>query len=688
MNRKETGNKFLKGKRPTSGRILPVMAWKGICRNGNVYFPYMAAGIFSVFVYFVFASILKNDIVRILPRSSYAWIMLRIGKGILSVILLFFLIYANGFLVKRRQKEFGLYHILGLEKKHIGSILFFETVLVYAGVLAGGVILGVVLAKLLFLILLRICRLQAEVSFVFYPEAFRETISFFLCVYGVNFLEGLLQIGKARPIELLSGSRKGEKEPRFLGLFALAGVAALGFGYYCSVTSKLDSMIFINFFMAVFWVIVGTYLLFTSGSVAFLKWMKSRKTLYYKPDNFITISGMLYRMKKSAAGLSNICFFSTMVIITLVCTVALYVGMDSILHFTHPYDMTAHYRDKLPSTEEVEEEIRILEDKYKIAADRTDIYDRMDLEVRQAGNCFGIRREVDSAAAGPEEYALDYRLGIVTMEDYTRIEGRSADLREDEVLIYCSGEDFGYDRVDFFGIKYRVKEELSSFYPEPKAADTSFGACYIMVVKDRKAQDRCVRAWAEANGVEDMDAFLNSGVRYVQIVLAGADREKTAFLAAFGEWCQQRPGFTKLTNGVEGRRDQQAMYGALLFLGILFGFIFFVCLILIMYYKQITEGYEDRNNFGIMQKVGMSDQEIRGTVRRQILTVFALPLAGAVFHTIAGMFMVKGLMGALSFFRLDLLLWSTAGVIALFGVVYGVSYRTTAKTYYGIVRRQ
>ena len=670
------------GNRASAKKILPVMAWKGILRNGNVYFPYLAAGIFSVFTYFVFSSILHNDIIKVLPRSGYAWMILYLGKGILSLILILFLIYANSFLVKRRQKEFGLYHILGLEKKHIGSMLFFEAILLYAGAMAGGVILGMVLSKLLFLLLLRMCSLSVDVRFVFHPEAFRETVVYFLCVYGVNFLQGLVQVGKARPVELMSGSKKGEKEPRFLWLYALMGVAALVFGYYCSITSQLDSMIFTNFVLAAFWVIVGTYLLFASGSIAFLKWMKGRKKVYYKPGNFITISGMLYRMKKSAAGLSNICIFSTMVIITLICTVSLYLGMDSLIHFVHPYDVKVLYGEEKIGTEAVEQEIAVLEEKYGLVADRVDVYDRITLAVRQERDRFGIRQENQSFS----DHAEEYQLTVLTAQDYNRIEKQSVSLTEKEALIYCSGKDYGYDSVDFFGVKLQVKKELMDFFPYPKASDNTFGACYIMVVKDRQAQDVCVRAWAEANGVTDMESFLESGYRSVGIVLEGEDAKKGAFLGEFLQWCQNQPGFYDMTNNVESRRDLETMYGALLFLGILFGLIFFMCLILIMYYKQITEGYEDRNNFDIMQKVGMSDREIRSTVGRQILMVFGLPLVGAVMHTTAGMFMVKGLMGALEFFRLDLLFFSTVGVIVAFVAVYGASYLMTAKTYYKIIK--
>ncbi len=346
--------------------------------------------------------------------------------------------------------------------------------------------------------------------------------------------------------------------------------------------------------------------------------------------------------------------------------------------------MTVLYGEEKAAEEEVAQEIAALEEKYGLAATRVDIYDRMRLAVRKEGDRFVMRQD----NGGFSDHAEDYGLEIITAPEYERIENRMANLQDNEVLLHCSGRDYGYDSVDFMGVKLQVKEELTSFFPYPKAADNTFGACYVMVVKDRQVQEQCVRAWAEANGVTEMESFLESDYRFIGIVLAGEDAQKNAFLGEFAQWCQSRPGFFDLTDNVEGRRDLGTMYGALLFLGILFGLIFFMCLILIMYYKQVTEGYEDRNSFDIMQKVGMSDREIRGTVRRQILMVFGLPLAGAVMHTAAGMVMVKGLMGAVSFFRVDLLFWCTVGVIVIFMAVYGISYMMTAKTYYRIVRHE
>lgn len=661
--------------------LLPKLAWRGIVANKNVSYPYLAAGIFSVFIYFVFSSILENDIVTLLPRSSYVWVMLKLGKGLLSVILLLFLIYANSFLVKRRTGEFGLYHILGLEKRHIGVMMFWEAVFLYIGAVLGGVIFGVALSKLMFLLLLRICRMSADVPFVFSPSAFADTVCYFGFVFAVNCVYSLWQVGRAQPVELMAGSRKGEREPRFLWLSALLGAAALIGGYWISIISQVDSMIFISFFGAVFLVVIGTYLLFTSGSVALLKWMKKRKRFYYSPKNFITVSGMLYRMKKSAAGLSNICIFSTMTLITLICTVAVAIGMDECVHFEDPYDMMFYYEAESVTPQEMEEEMAALSEKYGLAAKRVDLYRKIDLPVHWDGNRLGVR------IGGGADYN-DYALYLMTLEDYNGVEGRGISLSEDEALIYFSGRDFGYDTVDFMDMEFSVKEELTDFYPYPKAEGNGFNAVFVMVVRDRQTWNRCVGAWCEANGIEDVEGYVKDVEKLnVKVLLDGEEKEKQAFLKELGEWGQSLPGFSDMLNGLERRENTRVMDGALLFIGILFGVIFFICLLLIMYYKQITEGYEDRAHFDIMQKVGMSDGEIRGTVRRQILMVFGMPLAGALMHTAAGMFMVKGLLAVISLFDTRLLAGSVIGVSVLFAAVYGVSYLATAKTYYRIVKR-
>lgn len=660
-------------------KFLPKMAVKGIISNGTIYYPYLVVGIFAVFTYFVFASILRNDLIKTLPASGYAWVTLSIGKVLLAIILLFFLIYANSFLIKQRKKEIGLYSLLGLEKKHIGVMLFLETSAAYAVVVTGGIILGVVLSKVFFLLLLRLSNLPVNAEFTFTIEAFRETLYYFAGVFFINFVNQLWELGKSRPIELISGSRKGEKEPKLLSVWAVAGVVSLGMGYCIVIRSKIDSMIFINFFLAVFLVIIGTYLSFTSGSVAFLKLLRRSRKIYYQPANFITVSGMFYRMKKNAAGLANLCIFSTMVMITLICTSSLCIGMEELVRFAEPYDMTADFQEGSLDSEEAFGKIDALGEKYGLIVEREDLFDFIKVSCSKKENRFGM--------ADSENYIDNFAITLMMLEDYNRITGEKEELNEGEILLHSTGLDFGFGTAEFMGITCNVRKETDNLFPYPKADKDAFGSGYVIVVKDKEARNELMSAWAEQNGVEDVESFLNSGSSKLGILLVGEEAQKWAFADEFFGWCQGQQGYTSHRNGLENRTHTRSMNGGLLFIGIIFGMIFILCLVIIMYYKQISEGYEDQGSFSIMQKVGMSDDEIKETIHRQILLLFGIPLLGALMHTFAGMFMVDGMMAAIKFFNTRLMQKCTVSVSIIFIVVYSITYLFTAKTYYRIVKK-
>lgn len=664
-------------------KLLPHMAVKGVTQNGKAYYPYMLVGIFSTFTFFIFSSIIhNNNLIKELPRAAYAWMLLMIGKVLLGLILIPFLYYANSFLVKRRIKEFGLYSILGLEKRHIAILLFLETMALYIIVMASGMILGGALSKLFFLLLLGVSGLPVNAAFVFTWQAVKDTMEFFAVAFLINLLYGLIQIGRLKPVELLSGSRKGEKEPRWIAVYGISGVIVLALGYRISIFSKLDSMIFINFFLAVFLVAAGTYLLFTSGSIMLLRVLKKNKKFYYKSRNFVTVSGMLYRMKKNAASLANICIFSTMVIITLICTITLYCGLDGITHYYYPYDVDANYGAGDVDYASVEEKVKELGEKYGLESLRIDVYDFMKFTCVKEGNQFRLPLQTSS-------FEDSYNVYFLTLADYNRIENEHKTLKEDQILFFSEGEDMEFKTVDFMGKWMSVAEELKQIYPFPKTGKNNFGTSFVIVVKDEAARDACVEPFAEAIGITDsadLEVFLDSGYQKAGIVMEGKDELKQDFVKEMLTWMQGQEGFTACRNGLEERAEIKSMYGGLLFIGVIFGTVFFMCLLLIMYYKQISEGYEDQGSFAIMQKVGMSDGEIRGTIHRQILLVFLLPLAGALMHTWAGMYMVDNLMATLGVFDNRLLFWGTVLVSMVFVLIYGCSYLVTAKAYYKIVK--
>lgn len=664
-------------------KLLPIMAFRGVKQNKLVYRPYLLACLFSVFSYYLFSSLLHNDIMLKLPKAAYAWLILSLGKGLLAIILLLFLLYAGSFLQKRRKRELGLYSLLGLERKHIGIMLFWENAGIYFVSVTAGIFLGFVLNKLMFLVLLRMSQLDVEAAFTFSGRAVLETVRYFAAVFFCIFIRSLWSFYRMKPTELLSESRKGEKEVKQIWLWSVVGLLCLIGGYYISVTSRLDSMIFTDFFLAVLLVVLGTYFLFTSGSVAFLKLLKKNKKVYYRPANQVTISGMLYRMKKNAAGLSNICIFSTMLLITLTCTVSLWMGMEQVAYYNDPYDVEAGYSEKSDVKEKAGEKAKELAEKYGQEIKRLDCYNGMRLSCGRAADS-----NVFASIAG-YDYPDQFGVTLLTLDDYNRLEDENQTLEKGEVLLYATGKPFGFDSVDFMGVEAVIKEEPEQIYPYPQANNRMFNfySEYVIVVKDQEALDSFVTAWAKENGVTDLEGFLHSGVRHLNLLLDGKESERAGMIKEWMEWCQGQQYFLALDNGLEKRGETRSMNGGLLFIGMVFGLLFFICLLLIMYFKQVSEGFEDQDSFEIMRKVGMSDAEIRRTIRRQILLVFFLPFVGALLHTAAGLVMVNGLLAALQFFDTRLLINCCVGVAAAVALLYAASYGTTARTYYRIVRK-
>ncbi len=651
--------------------LMPKMAITNIRKNGSVYFPYIGVSIFAIFTYFVFDLILKNDIMYHLPKGMYTLILIEIGFVLLGLIMVPFLYYTNSFLIKRRKRELGLYSILGLEKKHIGIMMFWESAIMYLIVTAAAIAFGLLFSRLIFLLLLNLAKMPVNVEFTISPLAIRDTMIFYAFVMGLNLFVNLVQVGKANPVELMSDSRRGEKEPKRIGLWSLIGLAALGTGYWLALKARLESSVFTDFFLAVFLVILGTYYLFTSGSIAVLRLCRRKKKFYYRPENFITVSGMLYRMKKSAASLSNICVFSTMVIITVVCTVTVYLGMDAILtsNFTREFEIILCGQEKARGSE-VKEETARLAAEYGVALEEELDYSCVEARVWQEGNAF-----VPEDAQG-RNYGWK-RLKMMTLEEFNLLEGTEETLPPGEVLVYSVGIDFGYGSISFAGEEYSVKRELTKSRVEEKHSDDTFANVYLVVFADREELRRAASGYGA-------DAY--GGTWYYGFQPEGEAEALDAFSGELGRYAASLSGFAGYEDHREQEKLDEGLYGGLLFVGIFFGSIFLICLLIIMYYKQITEGFEDQKNFEIMQKVGMGDEEIRRTIRKQISMVFGLPLAGAILHTAVGMRMVYMLLGSIGFFEKMLLIGCTGAGCLVFALVYGFSYRRSSMAYYRIVR--
>lgn len=652
--------------------LLPKLAWIGIWRNKETYIPYIGAGIFSVFLFFVFLLISNNDIMYTLPRAGYVMVLMLLGCWLLSIILVLFFLYTNRFLMKRRAKELGLYSILGLEKKHIGILLVIETGIIYILALLGGILWGVVFSKLIFLFLLNMTRIPLDTSFQFSKKALESTVLFFAAAYGINLMVNLYQVMRSRPGSLLQEGKKGEKETKHPILTTIGGVVLLGGGYYLSLTSQLDGTIFSDFFLAIFFVILGTNFFFRSGLGFLLKALKKRETFYYKKNNYVTLAGMSYRTKKSASSLSNLCIFSTMVMITLLCTISLAFGMKDILLYRFPYDVEMNFTaDKIENREGIIKEGERIAEQNKLSVTQKTDYLYYGIKVERKENAFlSIGADVKTW-----EKEGVYEVRLLTEEEFQRVEGKGAVLEKGEIFTFSDGKSIKVSSLKLADTDYIVKKELETFPLVEKREKDVFGEHYFIVVKDREEVEKLLQYYGQGEGI------LN-----VRMCVTGGEAEKQKFAEQMEDYAAKEEGVINRGNGAAQRLETLSMNGGLIFLGIFLGIAFLLFLLIIMYYKQITEGYDDRENFIIMEKVGMTDEDVRGTIKRQVQLVFYLPLFLAFCHTAIALPMIHVLFGAISLFQEKLVFLCGLGSMGFFFILYAAAYHKTAKVYYKIVK--
>lgn len=606
-----------------------------------------------------------------IPHADYVMVLMQVGIFLLGLILIPFLFYTNSFLIKRRKKELGLYSILGLEKKHISVMMLFETLLIYVISLTLGIVTAIVFSKLVFLILLNISGLPTDTSFTITIASFKATMVFFGIVSLLNVLTNLFQVTRANATELLQSPKKGEKEPKHLWLYTLLGIIFLGSAYVLAGVSKLDGNIFLYFFLAILFVVIGTYYIFTSGSIALLKILKRNKRFYYKKENYITISGMLYRMKKSAASLVNICIFSTMIIITLLCTISLSLGQDDAIKFKYPFDVV--YTFNASAIDDLQHFTTI---KNQLALKKgIDISDSQDWDYYQVNT---LEKDNGFFINTTDRYRDNQRrINILTLEEYNRIESKNEKLNQDEILFYTPTKDFGYKQINLNNETYLIKSELKNFRADPKEVKSYNNGKYYIVVKDTNIAQKIA---------SELSTDTPIGYHSIRFNMRGDQGAKEQFVAELKVQNIQFTGLISSENIIEWGYDTKSMNGGLLFIGVFFGLIFTICLVLIMYYKQIAEGLEDKDNFMIMQQVGMSDQDVRKTIKKQILLVFSLPLVGAVIHTIMGLNMMINLLYALNLYNTSFIVINACVIVAVFSAFYGFSYLFTARSYYKVVR--
>lgn len=698
-------------------RIYPGMAFSNIIKNRRVYLPYMIACTFTTAIYYIICSLGDNSSLTELWGGNIIRTYMGVGQLIVSIFAVIFLFYVNSFLLKRRQSEFGLYNILGMEKRHIAKIIAFETLYTYMAVAVCGTVFGILLDKLIYLILLKMLGAAVPVGFYISGSAIAKSLILTGAIFVLMLLNSIRLIHKARPVELLRSDSAGEREPKAKWALAVLGVILLGAGYYIAVTVKNPITAFMLFFAAVVLVIAGTYLLFTAGSIALLKLLRKNKNYYYKTKHFISISSMLYRMKRNAAGLANICILSTMVLVMVSATMFMYLGSNEMLRIRYPAEfvMTASVDD--PGAPEAASLLDDAISKEGLAGKDAITYRDLSINAFYDEKSGGFTTDPDIYQSSSAVNMLDQisTLVFIPLEDYNRCTGSHMKLdRDSDVLVYYTGSsaalDPASDTITIDGQQFDIRHELDSMIRNSNIVASINGGCFI-IVKDISVIEKILETSAELSG--DDQSFIS--FNYMTDIKGDPKENSDAIgrvydqalaaisgLDADGSTDQGGSADTDGGNGesatapgstvsLQCRSVESVSYTAdftgLFFIGIFLGLLFLMATVLIMYYKQLTEGYEDRKRFEILQNVGMSHTEVRRSINSQILIVFFLPLVTAGIHVAFDFPFIFRVMTLMNLFDKKLFALCTAGCFLAFTVFYIVVYLLTSRLYYRIVRK-
>ena len=661
------------------------LAVSNIKRNKGTYIPYMITCICCIaMTYMMFFVTQSKDLSVQVPDSVMVTSIMFLGIAVIYIFSFIFLLYSNNFVMKRRQKEIGLYNILGLEKGHIMKMMAVETLFTSAISIIGGIAVGILGSKLALLLLLKILHVPAQLGFYVCVPGIVVCTVLFLPVVIVTLFRNVHRVRLSQPIELLRSGNTGEREPKAKWLMALLGFICLGSGYYIAVTTKSPVTALGLFFAAVLLVMAGTYLLFTAGSIAVLKVMRWKKSFYYKIKNFTSTSGMIYRMKQNAMGLASICILSTGVLLMLSTTVSLNMGIEDSLSDMFPYDAGFTFNhvtfEEVPRLRNAFDEAV---EKEKVPYEEKITQVVLDISVARNGNDMEILTR-DTAASANVEY-----LTVVPEEEYEKISGKTVELKPGEILAFQ--ENGGKGNISLNGVTYKVKEWLEEKPTYDRGNNIFYKTTIVVTKEDLQKMDALQKELVgKDRGYLKLEFGLYiEGGKEADIKYGNLIREDLEPLTETlkGEEDSVSPWFQSSIRE-EHYRSFYTLNGGLLFLGIFLGFIFLVGAGMIIYYKQMSEGYEDKERFEIMQKVGMSRKEVKSAIRRQILMVFFLPLLMAVLHIIMAFPMISRLLGLLGMMNTELYILCTAGTIVVFAVIYAAIYMCTAKSYYKIVERR
>lgn len=678
-----------------NSKIYGKLAVTNLKNNGKSYIPYVLASAFSVMMYYIMDNLYRNR--SLVEKGSPLAIMLSYAAAVLLIFSVIFLFYINSFLIKRRKKELGIYNILGMGKGHLGKMLFLESVITTGASIIGGILAGILFGKLVYLILLKILHMGGKIEYRISLASTGITTILFGAILILIFLYNLLQMKLSNPIELLRGGNTGEREPKTKWIMTIIGILCLAGGYSIALTTKEPMAALGKFFIAVILVIIGTYALFMAGSIAFLKMLRNRKSYYYKTRHFTAVSGMIYRMKQNAVGLANICILSTMVLVMVSMTVSLYGGLNDVIatRFLYEAQITSSGINQ-KEEEQIEEVINNMTKK-----NHTVPTSQIRFHMGRFTTVYNNKtKKFDMMASGDYINSNAADLVMIPLSDYNQTEGKNVKLKENEVLLYHrnhnkndnkshkkSDTDTQKDKkvIQLNNRSYTVVDELDRL-AIAKADTTSFIDGWYVVVKDSSIITSYLKEIYENSNIYDELKEYYGKIHYsYSFNLNGSRANRTKTEKSIQKQLQKKFANCSIESRELSRESFYELYGGFLFIGIFLGIIFLMATTLIIYYKQISEGYDDRERYQIMQKVGMSKKEVRQSIRSQVLLVFFLPLIMAVIHLAFAFKIITKLLSVLNLTNISLFFMYTVGTVAVFAVIYAIIYSITAREYYKIL---
>ena len=659
------------------------LAITNIKNNRKFYFPYLLTGIITVAMFYIMCALESNPGIQSMPGAKDLGLILRLGIGVIGIFAVIFLFYTNSFIIKRRKKELGIYNILGMEKRHIAKILSKEAFFTAIIAIGGGLVTGVLFHKLACMLLYRMIGFNGGITFSFSKKGVMITAILFAIVYLLTYIYDLFQVQLANPIELLQSGNKGEREPKTKAIMAVLGVLCLGTGYFIAITTKNPIKALTLFFVAVILVIIGTYLLFTAGSIALLKILRRNKGYYYQTKHFTSVSGMIYRMKQNAVGLANICILSTMVLVAVSTTVSLYVGVEDIMKERYPNEINirAYYDTGAPSEDSiapiVEKSVKESGRKIRHEEDYLELYFAA---IKDQGQYSLDKEKVKTAGDRVSGFV------VLTREDCKKKYNEEIpELAENEVALFTIKKT-NMDTLVLENRSYHVKEikQFQNTEDFETIADI-MDEYYYVIVNDVQDMERL---WQLQKDIYQENS--SSISRQVRLDIDGdSEQKKECFENIKTALGPEQAKARILIDSRQSSLDEfYQIYGGFLFLGLFLGILFLMITVLIIFYKQISEGYDDKERFSIMEKVGMSNDEVKATIRSQVRTVFFLPILMAAIHVGMAFPMIKRLLSLFGLSNTALFAGCMAGTILVFVLIYLLVFLKTSKTYYKIVGEQ